>query len=274
MLNPEFSIERINTYGIHYDPYKHKLSKFDEKGAWSVCYEFNFFLDDWEGGPSVDGIHYPASKDHFLCCKPMQHKKSVGPYRCYILSISTQDPQLKAALDQLPTYTFHPELDKILALFMQMVHVDTRTTLDARLELSIYASSILRLLLRQHYSVAHTVDGNPRRHQAALLSANKYLQEHLEEDVNLEQLAQDSYLHPTYFHKLFTAAFGRTPSEQLKWHRIMASREYLRDDNWSISEIARKCGFSSQSYFCRVFKSYTSQTPSRYRSCIRRRRQK
>jgi len=274
MLNPEFSIERLNTYGVHIDPYKHKLSDFEKKGSLSVYYEFNFFLDDWEGGPSVDGIHYPAAKNHFLCCKPMQHKKYIGPYRCYILGISTQDSQLKAALDQLPTYTFHPEMDKILTLFMQMVRVDTRTTLDARLELSIYASSILRLLLHQTYKAAHTTDGKPRRHQAVLLAANKYLKEHLEEDVKLEQLARDSYLHPTYFHKLFKAAFGRTPAEQLKWYRIMASREYLRDDNCSISEIARKCGFTSQSYFCREFKKFTLQTPSGYRTTIRRRREK
>lgn len=274
MQFPNYSIERINTHGIHLDPRTWALSPAEAKESWAPCYEFRFFLQDWEGGPVIEGVHYPSAKGHFTCCKPMQRRKYEGPFSCYLFSISTQDPQLTVALNALPTYAYHPEMDAILELFFKITRVDTRNTLDGKLEIWNYANSILRLLLKQQYVVAHTYEGNPRRHQEALLAARKYLQEHLEEDVDLGKLAKDSHLHPTYFHKLFTAAFGRTPAEYLMWYRVMTAREYLRDDDRSISEIARKCGFSSPSYFSQKFKLYSMETPSKYRKAVRSRRKK
>ena len=274
MQFPVYTIERINTHGIHMNPLTTPIPSAEGRESWSECYEFRFFLQDWEGGPMIEGKHYPSAKGYFTCCKPTQRKKYEGPFSCYLFAISTQDPQMTAALDALPNYAFHPEMDRILELFIKMARVDTRNTLDGRFEIWNYANEILRLLLRQQYAVAHTYEGNPRRHQEALLAARKYLQTHLNEDVDLVQLAKDSHLHPTYFHKLFTAAFGRTPGEFLMFHRILAAREYLRDDNCSISEIAQKCGFSSPSYFSQKFRQYSMSTPSSYRRAIRKRRKK
>jgi len=271
---PAYTIERINTYGIHLDPRTTPIPASQARESWSENYEFRFFLRDREGGPVIEGKKYPSAKGYFTCCKPMERKKYEGPFSCYLFAISTGDEHLTRALNGLPTYAFHPELDTVLELFQKMARVDTRHTLDGRLEIWNYANTILRLLLRQQYAVAHTYEGNPRRHQAALLAAKKYLEEHLNEDVDLERLARDSHLHPTYFHKLFTAAFGKTPAEYLMWHRVMVAREYLRDDNCSISEIAAKCGFSSPSYFSQTFRKHSLCSPSKYRKDIRNRRKK
>lgn len=274
MQFPSYSIERINTYGVKTNPSTTKIPQAEARDSWSEHFEFRFFLEDWEGGPVIEGVHYPSVKGYFTCCKPMQRKKYTGPFSCYLFSISTQDSQLTQALNELPTYAFHPEMDTILELFSQMASVDTRNTLDGRLEIWNYANAILRILLKQQYAAAHTYEGNPRRHQQALLAAKKYLQDHLDEDVDLKQLAKESHLHPTYFHKLFTAAFGRTPAEYLMWHRVMVAREYLRDDNCSISEVAVKCGFSSPSYFSQIFRKYSLCSPSQYRRTVRRHRKK
>ena len=274
MQFPSYTIQRINTHGIHKDPRTYTGVGPDFKETWSDCYEFRFFLQDWEGGPEIEGVHYPSVKGYFTCCKPTQRKIYRGPFSCYLFSISTQDEMLIHALSALPTYAFHPDMDEILALFHKMARVDTRHTLDGRLEIWNYANSILRLLLQQQYAAAHTYEGNPRRHQEALVAAKKYLEEHLEEDVDLKKLAAASHLHPTYFHKLFTAAFGRTPSEYLMFYRVLIAREYLRDDNLSISEISTKCGFSSPSYFCQKFRKYSSSSPSKYRKVMRDRRKK
>ena len=274
MQFPQYSIERINTYGIHLDPRTHEIPPSEARETWAACYELRFFLKDWEGGPVIEGVHYPSAKGYFTCCKPMQRRKYQGPFSCYVFFISTEDPQLAEVLNALPPYAYHPEMDQILELFNKMGKVDTRNTLDGKLEIWNYANSILRLLLKPQYAAAHSYEGNSRRHQQALLAARKYLQEHIEENVDLQKLAKDSHLHPTYFHKLFTAAFGRTPAEYLMWYRVLMAREFLRDDNCSISEVAQKCGFSSQSYFSQKFKQYSMTTPTRYRRSVRRYRKK
>lgn len=274
MTFPDFTIEHLGTYGINYDPRTTTIGPSHFREVLTTCYEFEFYPADWEGSISISGNSFSILNGHFSCVKPKQIRKRTKPYQCYMLHISTKDPQLKKALDALPDFAQHPDMDTILELIQKMRHVDTRNTLDGRLEIWIYACSILRLLLQHQYAVANAPLGNARRHQEALIAANKYLKEHIQEDVDLAVLAKDSGLHPTYFHKLFKAAFGQTPSEQLMRYRIYASWELLRDDNMPISEIAMRCGFSSQSYFCRIFKVFSSQTPTQFRRTVRSRRPK
>ena len=146
-----------------------------------------------------------------------------------------------------------------------MVTVKDGNTLHARLLLESCICRILSILLRHHYTVPEHVDANVRKHQKILLAANRYLSEHLQEPVRLEQLAKDSGLHPTYFHKLFAAAFKRTPSEQLMWYRITAAAQMLNEDDRPLAEIAELCGFSSQNYFSYKFKEQMGESPSKYR---------
>ena len=274
MQCPEITIEHFSTHGIHLDPKSTVYQSIVQKDSLSSSYQLLFFPEDWEGGPVIDGIRYPAAADHFVCCKPLQHKRMEGPFKSYIISLTTADPQLQEALDNLPTYAYHADTAQILQQIKTMCQVATRTALIDRLELAVHVSTVLRTLLSAEYPLEHTHHANPRRHQEALLAANQYLKDHLEEDVDLQQLAKDSHLHPTYFHKLFTATFGKTPAQQLMHYRILASREYLRRDDCTISEIARRCGFSSQSYYCRKYKEISMETPSQYRRIIRKRRKK
>lgn len=271
---PEFTIEHLDTYGINYDPRTTTICPSHFREVLTTCYEFEFYPADWEGNICINGNTYGILNGHFSCAKPYQTRKRIPPYQCYRLLISTKDPQLKNSFEALPNYAHHPDMDTILDLIRKMLYVDTRNTLDGRLELWIYACTILRILLQQQYTVANVSFGNARRYQDALVAANQYLKTHIQEDVNLATLAKESGLHPTYFHKLFKAAFGCTPSEQLMRYRIYHSWELLHDDDMPISEIAIRCGFSSQSYFCRIFKVFSSQTPTQFRRTLRKRRPK
>ena len=70
---------------------------------------------------------------------------------------------------------------------------------------------------------------------------------------------------PTYFHKLFTAAFGVTPANHVLGYRISAAKAALVEGALPLVEIAAQCGFSSQTYFCYRFRLVTGQTPAQYR---------
>lgn len=275
MALPEFEIVRCDTYGIKFDPRKADPDGPHTKDSWVTCYELEFYIDDWEGGTAIDGTLYPAKKDYFTCAKPGQLRRMVLPYRCYYLNLSTRDERLKAALDALPTFAHNPKTPQIIELIKRVFRVDQSSPLNAQFERRGLYCLILSLLLREYpEAVCATPVGNVRRHQQALTAADNYLRTHISEDVDLEKLAESSHLHPTYFHKLFTAAYGRTPTQQLMWHRIRRSWGYLRDDNRPMAEVARLCGFSSQSYFCHKFKEITRQTPTQYRQSLRNRRNK
>lgn len=270
MQCPDLTIDRFYTRGFHLPP----DVPVDPKGGIISCYELILFPDDLEGGVVVDGVFYQAATGHFVCCKPGQHRRFKFPVRGYALVFSTGDPQLQAALNALPAYAQHPDMEQLMQLYWKAYYIPTKSTLPHRLSISSYCAALLQQLLQVQYPLEAVRKGNPRRHQEALMAANQYLKDHLEEDVDLAQLAKASHLHPTYFHKLFTEAFGKTPAQQLMHHRITAAREYLRKDDCTIGEVARKCGFSSQSYFCRKYKEISLETPSKFRNAIRKRRQK
>ena len=69
-----------------------------------------------------------------------------------------------------------------------------------------------------------------------------------------------------YFRKLFKSAIGVSPAKFMINCKTARAKELLSEDYLSLEEIAERCGFSSLSYFCRVFKSSTGMTPGEFRS--------
>ena len=80
--------------------------------------------------------------------------------------------------------------------------------------------------------------------------------------LTVSSLAQGAEMSETYFRRLFKARYGTSPAEYITGCRISYAKELLKMDYLPISEIAESCGFSSASYFCRVFKKCTGTTPA------------
>ena len=263
---PQLTIHEFFSIGMFSNPLKNPVSRHHLVETLVSTYEFYFFPADWSGGITVDGVFYGCQKDSFCVCKPGQTRQLTTPLQCFYLYLSSSDPQLMHAFASLPTFASHPQMDEIIDICKGITRgIVERHTPDTRMEMCICVYKILTMLLRQHNPISSKVNGNPRRHQQVLLDANKYLRDHISEDIDLDKLAQASNLSPTYFHKLFTAAFGLTPAQQLDKYRHLAAKEFLRDDDCPLSEVARKCGYASQSYFCYKFKQREGMTPSTYR---------
>ena len=111
-------------------------------------------------------------------------------------------------------------------------------------------------------------DESARLHQKLLQESDRYIREHYAEDISLAALAERCGLHPNYFHKLYTSAFGKTPAQKLLDCRIAAAKMALIAGNRSMAEIAAECGFSSQTYFGYKFKQATGRTPLQYRKRV------
>ena len=92
-----------------------------------------------------------------------------------------------------------------------------------------------------------------------------YMNQHLEEAVTLDQVAEHVGLSATYFSRLFSTEMKMTYIEYLTKIKIEESKKYLVDTKESISDIAIRLGFSDQSYFSKVFKKVEGMTPGKYR---------
>ena len=66
------------------------------------------------------------------------------------------------------------------------------------------------------------------------------------------------------FHNTFKTAVGKTLRDYIEEQRIKKATNLLLTTNYSLTQIAYECGFSSQSYFSYVFKRRMKKTPREY----------
>ena len=92
-----------------------------------------------------------------------------------------------------------------------------------------------------------------------------FIQQHYQEDISLELLAQTIHISETQLCRSFKQLTGSTPFTYLKRYRIMKSCEWLDDSDKKISEICSLCGFNNISYYNREFLRIMKMTPSAYR---------
>lgn len=95
--------------------------------------------------------------------------------------------------------------------------------------------------------------------------ALQYIDDHLDEPVCLETLADQFYLSHFYFHRIFSAIVGKPLASYIRDRRILYASRQLHETNKSILEIALNCGFQSAQSFSRAFLKSQGQSPSLYR---------
>ncbi len=98
-----------------------------------------------------------------------------------------------------------------------------------------------------------------------ILPALAYVNEHYSENISLDEVSGVMGLDPSYFCRVFKAATGATFTEYLNFVRVCKAETMLARGTMSILEISEAVGFSSISYFNRIFKRYRACSPRLYR---------
>jgi len=113
--------------------------------------------------------------------------------------------------------------------------------------------------------VQHVFDHAETKHTGVISKAMAYIKANYAQKITLQDMADQVFLSPTYFSKLFKDETGQTPGSFLTTLRLEAGKRLLRDHSLPIVDIPEMVGFDNQSYFTRVFKKAEGQTPSQYR---------
>ena len=96
-------------------------------------------------------------------------------------------------------------------------------------------------------------------------SARDYILRHIGEPITTQALARHLGMNRTYLCKVFTEETGLTVNHYITSVKIEEAKRLMDITQKSTAQIAEYLGFSSQSYFQRVFKSHTGMTPGVYR---------
>ena len=99
----------------------------------------------------------------------------------------------------------------------------------------------------------------------------KYILLHLHSPIRLEEVSREVGLEPKYFSRLFVSLTGETFSSFVQRERVLEAKELLGNNDRTMAEISNALGFSSPSYFIKVFNRYVGETPGMYAEKKRRR---
>jgi AraC family transcriptional regulator len=100
--------------------------------------------------------------------------------------------------------------------------------------------------------------------------AKEILRANLKGSVALKEVARECGLSVGYFSHAFRRTLGVAPHKWLIEQRVVLSKEKLRDDGLSLSDVAAECGFSDQSHLTRAFRQTVVVSPGRWRRTLQR----
>lgn len=86
--------------------------------------------------------------------------------------------------------------------------------------------------------------------------------------LTIDELAGQASLSRSHFQHTYKKLFGKCVTEDIISSRLEYAKMLLASTNYSVNEIAEKCGYNNNVHFMRQFKKYTGLTPSLYRKCF------
>lgn len=99
-----------------------------------------------------------------------------------------------------------------------------------------------------------------------VLDCKNYILKNVYQELSLKQLANITNKNPMYLSTLFKKEVGMSLKKYIQQKKIEEAKKLLTSSNFSIIDISTLLNFYNQSYFTRVFKEHTGETPKQYQN--------
>ncbi|MCF6334930.1 MAG: PocR ligand-binding domain-containing protein [Spirochaetales bacterium] len=149
------------------------------------------------------------------------------------------------------------DVEQIFGLNYRLLNnIHNYTTVE---ELSYWLSTIMKRFADLVFSLKSI------KHTDVIYKSIHYMNNHFNEKIILDDVADEVSLSPAYFSKIFKEQTNDNFTHYLNKLRIGKSKSLLRDSTIPLVDIAGMVGYEDQSYFSKVFKKITGSTPGKYR---------
>lgn len=98
-----------------------------------------------------------------------------------------------------------------------------------------------------------------------ILSTLSYLDDHIKESIDIEDVAKHYYFSKYHYYRIFKAVTGYTFSEYIDRKRLSLACCYLKQTSWTVLRVAIECGYNSHELLTRKFKKRFGMSPKQYR---------
>lgn len=131
---------------------------------------------------------------------------------------------------------------------------------DSHFLLSHEISTILTEMIRYQFKKSFT---SP---QKELINRSvEYIHKHYGEKIDIKKIAEDNFVSPYHFIRIFKKYCGIPPYNYLMNYRLNRA-QYLFTQQKSVKEVSQACGFTSASSFSRAFYKKFGVSASKYRT--------
>ena len=100
---------------------------------------------------------------------------------------------------------------------------------------------------------------------SSLEKAIDFINKNLDKDLSIQSISQSIHISQSVLYKYFHNYFGCTVGEYINTKRIEKSIELMKNTDLSIEEISQSVGFTSATYYGRIFKNKKGITPLKFR---------
>lgn len=132
-------------------------------------------------------------------------------------------------------------------------------------ELLLYACCLELFFFLDQYALDTTHTTTNTIHQAI-----EYIHHHICEDISIDDICAAIPMSKYHFCRKFKQVTEMTVMDYILQTRLVLAQNMLVKEKCSVTEISEQCGFSSVSYFCRIFKQRNHMTPLAYRQLHRK----
>lgn len=160
-----------------------------------------------------------------------------------------------------------PTSAEIISLIKKMNEENERKCEGYMLFLRGYMDVLLGVIYRRGL-LENISDLYNREMVRKIWPAIQYVEDNFNRDITLDKLASTLGVKKEYFCRIFKEATGVTPIEYVNFVRVWKAENLLTTTRSPVLEIAMDVGFSSLSYFNRVFRKYRGMTPTSYREIL------
>ena len=129
---------------------------------------------------------------------------------------------------------------------------------------------VLALEIDQHkrdlHNIAHSTGSLTRKEMSNIKELSEYINNFPETSMTVTQLSHKIGITPSKLQEGFKLMHGRTVNDYIRDVRVTKSEELIKTTDMNISQILYTLGFSSRSYFSKIFKEKYNCSPSKYKA--------
>lgn len=202
------------------------------------------------------------------------------PYRRYLIHIKpdylssvVNEPILVSIFKNRPETFKHviklncEESEAIRTLIGKMHTEMSNSSAYSIAAIGSYMQLLLISLYRSHRKCFPLSGIN--RSFSLVMQVQKYIEEHILDQITLKAVAKLFYTDMYYLSHLFREVSGFTFKEYIILQRLSMAKDLLIHTNQNITDVAMNSGFGNVNHFIRIFKKQENMTPLQYRKNYR-----